>query len=327
MAVTPLGGDREPLLEERDFFLRSLQDLDREYEAGDIEADDYAALKDDYTSRAAAVLRRLAELEGLAQSRPGSAFGPEGPQPAPGESLVSPAASAGAQLSLFAGAESGGATTSPGEGPSAAGASPQPQADGVGAGASLGGTGGRALPAAQTGWRRLRRPPRHRWMWWAALVVLVAGGAVLAVNHFTSPRIAGQVSSGSQSGIGGELQEANGLSQTDPVQALRLYGKILGQAPNQPVALTGEAVIYAETGFASRALTALNQAEKADPSYASAHFYRGLVLLDQKQPAGAKAEIEWYLAHDPDPASVATAKAALAQANAELSPTTTAAGK
>jgi tetratricopeptide (TPR) repeat protein len=45
--------------EERDFLLRSLDDLDREREAGDIDDGDYVALRDDYTARAAAAIRAL----------------------------------------------------------------------------------------------------------------------------------------------------------------------------------------------------------------------------------------------------------------------------
>jgi tetratricopeptide (TPR) repeat protein len=74
----PTGGDGEPkrdepvadtrersvLEEEREFFLRSLDDLEAERAAGDIDEVDYKALKDDYTVRAAQVLRRLAHLDG-----------------------------------------------------------------------------------------------------------------------------------------------------------------------------------------------------------------------------------------------------------------------
>jgi tetratricopeptide (TPR) repeat protein len=49
----------QPLEEQRDFLLRSLDDLEREREAGDVDDADYAALKDDYTARAAAVLRAI----------------------------------------------------------------------------------------------------------------------------------------------------------------------------------------------------------------------------------------------------------------------------
>ena len=47
------------LRDQREFLLRSLEDLERERAAGDIDAHDYAALKDDYTARAAAVLRSI----------------------------------------------------------------------------------------------------------------------------------------------------------------------------------------------------------------------------------------------------------------------------
>jgi tetratricopeptide (TPR) repeat protein len=49
------------LEEQRDFLLRSLDDLEREREAGEIEDDDYHHLHDDYTRRAADVLRALEE--------------------------------------------------------------------------------------------------------------------------------------------------------------------------------------------------------------------------------------------------------------------------
>ena len=49
------------LLEEREFLLRSLRDLDAELAAGDIEQADYLTLKDQYTARAAAVIRALDE--------------------------------------------------------------------------------------------------------------------------------------------------------------------------------------------------------------------------------------------------------------------------
>ncbi|HYF45562.1 MAG TPA: hypothetical protein VD926_05080 [Acidimicrobiales bacterium] len=49
------------LEEQRDFLLASLDDLERERAAGDLDEADYEALKDDYTARAAAVLRALDE--------------------------------------------------------------------------------------------------------------------------------------------------------------------------------------------------------------------------------------------------------------------------
>jgi uncharacterized protein (TIGR02996 family) len=46
---------------EREFLLRSIADLDTEREAGNLDDDRYHTLKDDYTARAAAVLRSIEE--------------------------------------------------------------------------------------------------------------------------------------------------------------------------------------------------------------------------------------------------------------------------
>ncbi len=69
LASTPAAGsnrrrDLDPdalaaLEEERDFLLRSLQDLERERAAGDVDDSDYKELKDDYTARAAAAIRAI----------------------------------------------------------------------------------------------------------------------------------------------------------------------------------------------------------------------------------------------------------------------------
>lgn len=51
-----MGAD---LREDREFLLQSIRDLDDEFAAGDLEEADYRTLRDDYTARAAAVLRRI----------------------------------------------------------------------------------------------------------------------------------------------------------------------------------------------------------------------------------------------------------------------------
>ena len=61
---------RHELEEERDFLLASLEDLEREREAGDIADPDYSALKDDYTARAAAVLRAIERAAARPPRRP-----------------------------------------------------------------------------------------------------------------------------------------------------------------------------------------------------------------------------------------------------------------
>ncbi len=52
-------GERSQLGAERDFLLRSLDDLEAEHEAGGIDDESYQTLRDDYTARAAAAIRSL----------------------------------------------------------------------------------------------------------------------------------------------------------------------------------------------------------------------------------------------------------------------------
>lgn len=52
----------DALREEQRFLLESLRDLEREREAGDVSADDYATLREGYVARAAAITRRLDAL-------------------------------------------------------------------------------------------------------------------------------------------------------------------------------------------------------------------------------------------------------------------------
>lgn len=58
------------LREERDFYLRSIQDLDDELAAGDIDDADYQTLKEAYTARAATLLRALlSDEDGIPDER------------------------------------------------------------------------------------------------------------------------------------------------------------------------------------------------------------------------------------------------------------------
>ncbi|MEO6652060.1 MAG: hypothetical protein ABIP17_05320 [Ilumatobacteraceae bacterium] len=56
--------------EERRFLLRSLSDLEREHDAGDVDDVDYAELRDGYTVRAAATLRAIDEGRAALPPRP-----------------------------------------------------------------------------------------------------------------------------------------------------------------------------------------------------------------------------------------------------------------
>ena len=62
--------DRDALVEEREFLLRSLDDLDAERAEGNVDDETYARLRADYTARAAQVIHRLEgdEVAPLAES-------------------------------------------------------------------------------------------------------------------------------------------------------------------------------------------------------------------------------------------------------------------
>ena len=62
----------------------------------------------------------------------------------------------------------------------------------------------------------------------------------------------------------------------------------------------------------------LDRAEKVDPTYDAAHFYRGAGAARRARPSGAgRGRLKWYLAHGPASTLVAAAQAALAQAEAK----------
>ncbi len=56
-------------VEQRDFLLRSLDDLEAEFDAGDLDSDDYANLRADYTKRAATIIRKIESQEAKEAAR------------------------------------------------------------------------------------------------------------------------------------------------------------------------------------------------------------------------------------------------------------------
>ncbi len=70
----------EVLCEQRDQLLASIEDLDREHGAGELEDDDYSSLRAGYVERVASLLRQIDEASsgGAAGSSSGSSGGPAG---------------------------------------------------------------------------------------------------------------------------------------------------------------------------------------------------------------------------------------------------------
>lgn len=163
---------------------------------------------------------------------------------------------------------------------------------------------------------RARR--RQQVVLFTGVALMVVGVGLWALDRLSAPRVPGGTITGGLTGIQAELQQASALAATDPVAALAVYDEVLTGDPAQPVALTAEGWIYAQAGFAGKAMGLLDKAERADPSYGPAHFYRALVLLDyDRQPGAAVTELKWYLSRGPDPSLSSVARKALGRAESE----------
>jgi tetratricopeptide (TPR) repeat protein len=258
---------RPELEDERSFLLRSLEDLDREHDAGDLSDEDHEALRDEYVARAAAVLRST-KSESAAAAEP-----------------VVPAASTG-----------------------------------------------RPRRAARPTRRHGARAPATRWrrVLVAAGVIVVIGGAVWALAAQLSGRLPGETVTGSVT-VSGSEQTARTLAQAqilegrgDAAGALKLYGSVLRQQPNQEEALAESGWLEFEAGAEARQATLLTlgeqqerKAESAAPSAFAPHLYLGSMLLAEGHPVKAVAEYRQFLADHPPRATVATAVPFLTKAFAD----------
>jgi hypothetical protein len=157
----------------------------------------------------------------------------------------------------------------------------------------------------------------------AAGVIVVATGAAWAVVASSATRLPGQEVTGQAVGsvaLAHTLQAAQqAVNRGDALTAVKDYQKVLDSEPNQPEALTGEGWLLAQTqqpALLQQGLNMLTAAEQAAPTYAPAHVYRGIALLSEADYSGAIPELQWYLAHDPDPQLAPRVRTALQQAQA-----------
>jgi tetratricopeptide (TPR) repeat protein len=248
-----MNDPRESLEEERDFCLRSLQDLDEEFAAGDIDEDDYVSLRDAYTARAASVLRALAAHD--------SSNTPVG------------------------GSSSGRPTAGP-------------------------------LSSGLTAWRRR--------VGVGIAAVVFAAGACWVVVASSATRLPGEEITGKTLGSQAVAQQlskaAKAESTGDQLSAVKDYQSILSSDPNQPEALTGEGWLLAQTqqpALLKQGLDMLSSAERVAPDYAPAHVYRGIALLSEGDYSSAIPELQWYLAHNPDPQLAPRVRQALQDAQSK----------
>ncbi len=210
---------RDELEEERDFLLASLRELELERDAGELSARDYQALHDDYTARAAVVLRALEQRP----ARPG-----------------------------------------------------RPRPEQV----------------------RTRRPLAIT----IGVVLVIAALTGATVVMFSGQRRAGAPITGSLPDTpSGKMQQALQMeSEGKAADALKIYDDLLKADPRNVQALAYRGWLLKRAGLPDLALAALDQAVAIDPKFPDAHFFRGMVLYqDRNDPAGGVAEFRLFLSNNP----------------------------
>lgn len=238
---------RRELEEERDFLLRSIDDLDAEHDAGDLADDDYTRLRDDYTARAAAVLRRL-----------------------------------------------------DGDGAGADGRVDVPDADSAGdheADADEDATEEPVVLPARARAARPRRRRRTRAVAISLVVLLLGVGAGVTLALTAGERSPGEAATGSLPGSTEDrITKAQQLvSDGKVLDAVKLYDAVLKDDPNNPIALAqrGWLISRVDASLADIGMQNIDEALSIDPGYAEAHFFKGMLLWqNKKDPAGAADEFQ-----------------------------------
>jgi hypothetical protein len=256
-----LDADLDTLIEERDFLLGSLKDLEAEHQAGDLDEVDYLSLKDDYTARAADVLRAI---EDRRSPRPAATRSPRraATQAAAGAATDRPAVEPGlaeAQRSRRRWRTAAAVTGI--------------LLFGVLAGWAVTVSSGSRVPGQTvTGNSNLRTPTTR-----------ATGNSV--ANRLSQ---AGQLVT--QQKVTQALQLYDQILKEVPNQpeALANSGWLIAQA--------GMASNPPRSDLVDTGLGRIQTAEQAAPSYPDPHFFRGFLLLRGKHdPAGAVPELRTFL--------------------------------
>ena len=260
------------LAEEREFLLQTIRDLDEEYAAGELDEADYRTLRDDYTARAAEVLRRIEATSA-----------DSAPSPSP-----SPEASADTAAAAAAGVAAGSRRTAP----------------------------------------RRGRPTKAI----AAAVVLavISAGAGYAVATSSGERLATDEASGEiVQGSTDRITKAQMLARDGRIlDSIKVYDELLEDDPDNPVALAQKGWLLSRVGEPSlvdKGLASIDRAIAAEPSYADAYFFRGMILWRAKgQPAEAVETFQRGIETNPPPDLLASLQEVKQLAEADAATTTTA---
>lgn len=131
------------------------------------------------------------------------------------------------------------------------------------------------------------------------LVAAVAGGAVAT---FSSQRKSGAPMTGSLPDTpSGRLQQALQLeSDGKAADALKIYDQLIREDPRDVAALAYRGWLLKRAGLPDRAMESLDAAIAIDPRFPDAHFFKGMVLYqDRKDPAAAVTEFRLFMSNNP----------------------------
>ncbi len=133
-------------------------------------------------------------------------------------------------------------------------------------------------------------------------VALLAVGAGFAVSQSAGERMAGDEVTGSieLSSIDRITRAQLLVSEGRILDAIKLYDEVLKEDPTNPVALAQRGWLLHQVGL-PEAMRYLDAAVAADPGYADAYFFRGMVRLNQGDAAAAIREFDTGLAKEPAP--------------------------
>ncbi|MBW3615959.1 MAG: tetratricopeptide repeat protein, partial [Actinobacteria bacterium] len=152
----------------------------------------------------------------------------------------------------------------------------------------------------------------RRWRTAVAAVALAAGAGLAgyAVAGAAGERSATDEATGSlPEGSVDRITKAQALvSEGKVLEAIRVYDSLLADDPENPVALAqrGWLVSRVDPSLVDSGLASIDRAIAADPNYAEAHFFRGMILWRSKGDPAAGAE-EFQKAIDTKPGPQLTA--------------------
>jgi tetratricopeptide (TPR) repeat protein len=353
--------ERAELEQERTFLLRSLADLDREHEAGDIDDGDHATLRDGYTARAAAVLRAIDDEDHVALPSPNRrpATRRRGRMAIFAATVVIVAIGAGLLVARNAGQRTGTDTITGGITESVSRKLAEAR--------SLLGTDHAGAikryddvllvePAnvealTYKGWLLVQDGDDKGG---AALIdQAIATQADYADAHFFKGFVLVNVRSDpaaalkefdivlkakpnsdigkgaaqlADKAVGDLLDAARSTLTSDPVKAAKTYDTVLAFDPENPEANAYFGFLLAQAGKVDDGLARIDRSIKSRSDYPDAHYLKASVLLNGKaDPRGAIAQLDTYLSLKPGPDGVDQANVLRAQAEAKLAEPSTAA--